>query len=302
MMGEGMVLKCETTMICKLCPHHCGAVRTSSHGTGICGAPWALQLGRASLHQWEEPCLVGEKGAGAVFFSGCNLKCVYCQNKPISHDNIGKIITIDQLQTIFKTLIDQGASCLDLVSPTHVTPLVAKALEMDIPIPVVWNSGGYESVETLKLLEGKVDVYLPDFKYAQPELAQAYSGAGDYFAVATAAILEMHRQTGEYVFENGLLKRGVLLRHLVLPGKLNNTKACLDWIGETFAPGQVLVSLMSQYTPQPGAQGNLARPVSRREYQAMVTYLQDCGIVDGYVQEESSAQAIYTPPFDLTGV
>lgn len=289
-------------MICNLCPHRCGALRTLDQGHGRCNEPWTLRVARAGLHQWEEPCLVGDTGAGAVFFSGCNLHCVYCQNSPISQGTVGKSITVPHLQTIFQSLIDKGASCLDLVTPTHVAPLVAQALEMEIPIPVVWNCGGYESVETLKLLEGKVDVYLPDFKYAQGTLALAYSGAQDYFTHATQAIVEMHRQTGDYHMEDGQLRRGVLVRHLMLPGALENTKQCLDWVGSTFAPGQVLFSLMSQYTPQPGAQGPLKRHVTRREYEAMVDYMTGCGIVDGYTQGRTSAKEAYTPTFDLSGV
>lgn len=265
--------------------------------------PWTLHVARAGLHQWEEPCFTGVHGAGAVFFSGCNLSCIYCQNKPISHHNIGKPCTVAQLQNIFQSLIDQGAACLDLVTPTHFTPLVAEALEMDIPIPVVWNSSGYESVETLKLLEGKVDVYLPDFKYASADLGQRYSGAGDYFSMATAALLEMYRQTGNYRFnQDGQLLRGVLIRHLILPGALDNAKECLDWISSTFTSGQILVSLMSQYTPQPNAQGLLARPISLAEQKSITAYMDACGIVDGYVQERTSAQASFTPAFDFTGL
>ncbi len=289
-------------MICTLCPHNCNVQRTATTGGGLCGMPWTLHVARAGLHQWEEPCFTGTHGAGAVFFSGCNLSCVYCQNKPISQDNIGKPCTVAQLQTIFHSLIDQGAACLDLVTPTHFTPLVAEALEMEIPIPVVWNSSGYESVETLKLLEGKVDVYLPDFKYAKADLGHSYSGARHYFPIATAAILEMYRQTGNYLLQDGQLLRGVLIRHLILPGALDNSKECLDWIASTFTPGQILCSLMSQYTPQPEAEGVLARPISRAEHRVMADYLNVCGIVDGFVQERTSAKTSYTPDFDLTGV
>lgn len=289
-------------MICTLCPHKCQVERSPTSGSGICGTPWTLQVARAGLHQWEEPCLVGNHGAGAVFFSGCNLKCIYCQNKTISHDNVGKSCTVGQLQSIFQSLIDQGAACLDLVTPTHFTPLVAEALEMDIPIPVVWNSSGYESVETLKQLEGKVDVYLPDFKYSSADLALTYSGADDYFSVATAAILEMYRQTGNYSMEDGQLLRGVLVRHLILPGALDNAKECIDWIAGTFSSGQILCSIMSQYTPQPKAEGLLARPISRAEHSAVAEYMDACGIIDGYAQERTSAKSSYTPDFDFTGI
>lgn len=289
-------------MICNLCPHNCGAERTTTVGLGRCHAPYAIRLARAGLHQWEEPCLVGDNGAGAVFFSGCNLRCVYCQNKEISQGDVGKVVSVSQLQEIFQSLIDQGAACLDLVTPSHVAPLVSQALDMDIPIPVVWNCGGYESVETLQSLAGKVDVYLPDFKYALSTPGLRYSGAEDYPQVATQAILEMFRQTGSYQMEGTQLRRGVLVRHLMLPGQLENTKCCLDWLSATFAPGDILVSLMSQYTPQPDATGALARHVSRREYQAGVDYMASCGMVDGYTQQRTSAQVEYTPPFDLSGI
>ena len=258
---------------------------------------------RAMLHQWEEPCLAGERGAGCVFFSGCNLRCCFCQNAPISREGGGKPISPDRLREIFRELISQGAACLDLVTPTHFTPAILEALgEETWPVPVVWNCGGYEKAETLKLLEGKVQVYLPDLKYAIPGVAEKYSGAADYFDWARQAILEMFRQTGPYRMENGLLKQGVLIRHLILPGELENTRRVIDFIASAFRPGDVLFSLMSQYTPQPGAAGNLARHVTRAEYRSAVAYMENCGIADGYTQERTSAKEEYTPSFDLTGL
>ena len=255
------------------------------------------------LHQWEEPCLVGEHGAGTVFFSGCNLRCVFCQNGAISQEGFGKPVSVERLRQIFRQLIAQGAACLDLVTPTHFSRVVIEALgEENWGVPVVWNCGGYEKVETLRHLEGKVQVYLPDLKYAMAEKAKKYSAAEDYFEVATAAIREMFRQTGPYQLENGQLKRGVLIRHLLLPGELENTRRVIDWVAETFQPGDVLFSLMSQYTPQPGAAGNLARQVTRAEYRAAVSYMENCGIVDGFTQERTSAREEYTPDFDLSGV
>ena len=255
------------------------------------------------LHQWEEPCLVGEKGAGTVFFSGCNLRCCFCQNGPISQGEVGKPITAQRLREIFKELISQGAACLDLVTPTHFTPVILEALgDEPWPVPVVWNCGGYEKPETLRLLEGKVQVYLPDLKYALPGPAKQYSAAEDYFEWASAAILEMFRQTGPYRMENGLLTRGVLIRHLILPGELENTRRVIDWVAETFKSGDVLFSLMSQYTPQPGAAGNLARHVTKAEYRAAAEYMENCGITDGYTQERTSAKEEYTPEFDLRGI
>ena len=258
---------------------------------------------RAMLHQWEEPCLVGEHGAGAVFFSGCNLRCKFCQNGVISQEGYGKTITPQRLREIFQELVDQGAACLDLVTPTHFTDAVLEALgDEPWPVPVVWNCGGYESAETLKRLEGRVQVYLPDLKYALQEPARDYSGAADYPEIARAAIWEMFRQTGPYRMENGQLKSGVLIRHLVLPGELENTKAVIDWVTETFRPGDVLFSLMSQYTPQPGAVGKLARKVTKAEYRAAERYMADCGLTDGFTQERTSAKEEYTPDFHLQGV
>ena len=290
-------------MICTLCPRNCGAERTDSKAGGFCREPAVPVAARAMLHQWEEPCLVGEKGAGTVFFTGCNLRCCFCQNTPISQQGLGRPITAARLRDIFRELIDQGAACIDLVTPTHFAPVILEALgEEPWPVPVVWNSGGYEKSETLRLLEGKVQVYLPDLKYALPGPAKKYSAAEDYFDWAAPALLEMFRQTGPYQMENGLLTRGVLIRHLLLPGELENSKAVIDWVARTFRPGEVLFSLMSQYTPQPGAVGNLARHVTKAEYRSAVEYMENCGVTDGYTQERTSAKEEYTPDFDLRGV
>lgn len=289
-------------MICELCPRECGAERTETFGGGLCGMPTEPVIARAGLHLWEEPCLVGEHGAGTVFFSGCNLRCGFCQNKPISQEGVGRPVTVARLREIYAELIAQGAACIDLVTPTHFLPAVLESLDAPLPVPVVWNCGGYEKAESLRLLEGKVQVYLPDLKYALEEPARKYSGAADYFRWAAPAILEMFRQTGPYRMENGQLRSGVMIRHLMLPGEMENTRRCIDWVAENFRPGDVLFSLMSQYTPQPGAEGNLRRHVSRREYAAAVEYMENCGITDGYTQERTSAKEEYTPPFDLTGV
>lgn len=289
-------------MICNLCPRSCGAERDWETPGGVCAMPAGPVVAKAMLHQWEEPCLVGERGAGTVFFSGCNLRCCFCQNGGISHGGFGKPVTARRLREIFEELIAQGAACIDLVTPTQFTPAILEALAKPVPVPVVWNSGGYERAETLRLLEGKVQVYLPDLKYALPGPAGAYSGAADYFDWAAPALREMFRQTGPYVMKNGLLKSGVLIRHLMLPGQMENTRRCIDFVAETFRPGDVLFSLMSQYTPQPGAAGPLARHVTRGEYAAAAAYLENCGVTDGYLQERTSAREEYTPAFDLTGV
>ena len=290
-------------MICTLCPRSCGAERTETKSGGVCRQPMLPVAAKAMLHQWEEPCLVGELGAGTVFFSGCNLRCCFCQNGSISQGEVGRPITAQRLREIFRELIAQGAACLDLVTPTHFTPVILEALgEDDWGVPVVWNCGGYEKAETLKLLEGKVQVYLPDLKYALAEPAKTYSGAEDYFEWASQAVLEMFRQTGPYQIENGLLTRGVLIRHLILPGELENTRRVIDWVAENFRPGDVLFSLMSQYTPQSGVTGKLARHVTKAEYRAAAEYMENCGIADGFTQERTSAKEEYTPDFDLTGI
>lgn len=289
-------------MICTLCPRRCGAVRTETAGEGFCGMPELPVLARAGLHFWEEPCISGADGSGAVFFSGCVLGCVFCQNGKISRGRWGKTVSSARLREIFEELIAQGAHNINLVSPTPYVPAIREALRRPLPVPVIWNTGGYERVETLRSLEGMVQVWLPDLKYADAGLAGRYSGAADYFDFASAAIVEMYRQAGDFVLEDGLLKRGVMIRHLLLPGALENAKAVMDWVARTFRPGQVLFSLMAQYTPQPGAEGLLARRVTGGEYRAAVAYMGNVGIVDGYCQESGSAKAEYTPEFDLTGV
>ena len=289
-------------MICAICPRRCMARRDAQSGEGFCGLPAAPVVARAGLHFWEEPCVSGARGSGAVFFSGCVLRCVYCQNHAISHENFGKPVSVERLREIFWELIGQGAHNINLVSPTPFAPAIREALAEPLPVPVVWNTGGYERVETLRSLEGRVQVWLPDLKYVDSGLSRDLSGAADYFGAASAAIREMVRQTGDYVLEDGLLKRGVLIRHLMLPGRLENTKAVLDWVAETFRPGQVLLSLMAQYTPQPGAEGLLSRRVTGAEYRAALRYMENLGITDGYCQDAASARAEYTPDFDLTGV
>ena len=289
-------------MICTLCPRRCGAERTAEAGGGFCRMPGGLRVARAMLHHWEEPPISGQNGAGTVFFSGCTLGCVYCQNGDISAGGFGKDISTARLREIFEELIAQGAHNIELVTPTHFLPWILPALTPRLPVPVVYNCGGYERVETLRTLEGLVDVYLPDLKYADGTLAAALSGAADYFPVACQAIREMFRQVGPYVLEDGHLKRGVVIRHLVLPGYLDNTRRVLDWIAETFAPGDVLVSLMSQYTPTANMTGRMARRVTAAEYRAAAAYMRNCGITDGFVQERTSAEEAYTPAFDGQGV
>ena len=290
---------------CHQCPRDCGVLREAG-AIGYCGMPAELYVSRIAPHRWEEPPISGTCGSGTVFFTGCSLRCVFCQNRDISRTRLGTPLTEEALAHRLLTLADSGVHNINLVTPTHYTEPLARVLEKVKPrlhIPVVWNSGGYERVETLRTLEGKVQIYLPDLKYALEKPARELSYAGDYFPVAAAAIDEMLRQVGPYVIgEDGLMKSGVIIRHLVLPGQLENTKAVIDYVSAHFPPHTVLFSLMSQYTPQPGASGALARRLNHAEYRAAVRYMTDCGITDGFCQELSSAKEEYTPIFDLQGV
>lgn len=287
-------------MICHLCPRRCGVDRAVQ--LGFCGMGEGVRLARAALHHWEEPVISGTRGSGAVFFSGCTLRCVYCQNHDISAGGFGKEISTARLREIFEELIAQGAHNINLVTPTHFLPWILPALTPKLPVPVVYNCGGYERLETVRALKDTVDVWLPDLKYADGALAKHLSAAEDYFDVATAAIEEMVAQAGPPVIENGLLRRGVIIRHLVLPGHLDNTRAVIDYVSRRFPHGEVLFSLMAQYTPQPGLTGPLSRHVTAAEYRSAVAYMENCGIRDGFTQERTSAREEYTPPFDLTGV
>ena len=291
-------------MICSLCPRACGALRTERSGNGVCRMPALPVVARAALHLWEEPPISGTRGAGTVFFSGCSLGCVFCQNEAISHRDFGRPVSVPRLREIFYELIDQGAHNIDLVNPTHYAHAVAQALAEPLPVPVVWNSGGYDRVETLRALEGKVQIYLPDLKYVTAEYAEKYSAAADYPAAAQAAILEMFRQTGPCAYdEAGLLTRGVVIRHLILPGKLAEAKRVMDWVAERFAPGEVLFSLMSQYLPWGRAAElpELNRRLRPSEARAAAEYMSALGL-EGFTQEPEAAQRGYIPPFDLTGV
>jgi len=265
--------------------------------------PEAPVVARAALHPWEEPPISGKNGAGTVFFSGCSLGCVFCQNEAISHRRFGKTVTVPQLRAIFLRLIAQGAHNIDLVNPTHYAHAVAQALAEPLPVPVVWNSGGYDRVETLRRLEGKIQIYLPDLKYASAAKAGRYSGAPDYPQIARQAILEMFRQVGPCVVEDGLLKRGVVIRHLLLPGQVGEAKAVMDWVAEQFAPGQVLFSLMGQYLPwgRAGEFSEINRRMRPSELRAAEAYMAALGL-EGFAQEAGAAEAEYIPSFDLTGV
>ena len=280
---------------CKLCPRMCGVDRTNG-GKGYCGGPAEALVAKTMIHQWEEPVLAGSGGSGAIFFGGCTLGCKYCQNSAISSGPVGQSVDGGQLRQMMEELIRQGAENIDLVTPTHYLPTVLEAIEKPLPVPVVYNCGGYERAEVLKLLEGKVDIYLPDLKYADPNLGKTLSGAADYFPVAAKAIKEMVRQVGRPVFEGERLKKGVIVRHLILPGQVENSLKVLDFLGEHFAPGEILVSLMRQYTPMGGLPAPFDRTVTDDEYDAVLSwmYLND---LEGFTQEETAAEKAYIPDF-----
>ena len=292
-------------MKCNLCPRRCNALRTDTVGEGFCGMPEKPVLARGALHMWEEPPISGTRGSGTIFFSGCPLQCVFCQNDHISREKFGSPVSVERVRAICHELIGQGAHNINFVTPTHYAYIIREVLEEALPVPVVWNTGGYERVETLRAMEGKVDIYLPDLKYMDNEDALRYSGAGDYVEVATAAIREMVRQVGPCVYdENGLLKKGVIIRHLILPGKVAQARAVMDWIDETFPKGTVLFSLMSQYIPWgrvPQDFPELNRPLKKGESRSAQRYMENLGL-EGFTQELASAQSQYIPPFDLTGV
>ena len=280
---------------CELCPRRCGVNRTSGQ-RGFCRCPDTALVAKTMIHKWEEPALAGSGGSGAIFFGGCTLGCKYCQNAKISGGAVGKPVDSTGLRAMMESLIAEGAENIDLVTPTHYLPTVIPALQPKLPVPVVYNCGGYERVETLRQLDGLVDIYLPDLKYADSALAGALSGAADYFPVATAAIREMVRQTGSVQWDGEKLKRGTVIRHLILPGCVENSLRVLDWIGETFAPGQVLVSLMRQYTPMGDLPAPFDRAISDEEYDAVLSwmYLND---LEGFTQEETAADRGFIPDF-----
>ena len=286
---------------CTLCPRRCGVDR--SKRTGFCGMGVMPKVARAALHFWEEPCISGRNGSGTVFFSGCTLRCAYCQNHEISHLGQGKEIMVQRLADIFKMLRDQGAHNINLVTATPFVPAVLDALSLFHPgIPIVWNSGGYETVDTLKMLQGAVDIYLPDLKHVSPRLSALCAQAPDYFDMASAAIQEMCRQTGPAVYdEAGMVRRGVIVRHLILPGCTADSCRVLDFIAEKLPPGTP-VSLMRQYTPEPWcAIPGLDRRITDKEYARVLDHFQALGL-QGYIQEKESADGAYTPAFDGTGV
>ena len=280
---------------CALCPRQCGVDRLAGE-RGFCGAPAEALVAKAMLHKWEEPVLAGNGGSGAIFFGSCTLGCTYCQNRAISGAPVGKAMDSRQLRQLMEDLIAQGAENIDLVTPTHYLPTILPALTPKLPVPVVYNCGGYERAETIRALAGKVDIYLPDLKYADGALGQNLSGAADYFKVATAAIKEMARQVGAPQWDGEKLRSGVIVRHLILPGFVENSLKVLDWLGENFAPGEILVSLMRQYTPMPGLPAPLDRTVTEDEYQAVLSWMM-LNDLEGFTQEAEAADAGFIPDF-----
>ena len=280
---------------CTLCPRLCGVDRARGE-KGVCRCPDTALVAKTMVHKWEEPALAGPGGSGAVFFGGCTLKCSYCQNGAISGGPVGKAMDAMELRRAMENLIRQGAENIDLVTPTQFLPTLIPALTPKLPVPVVYNCGGYERVETLRALEGLVDIYLPDMKYASPVLAAGLSRAGDYPEVAKAAIQEMFRQTGPVQWRGDKVVQGTIIRHLILPGQIDNSLRVLDWIGDTFRPGEVLVSLMRQYTPVGNQKPPMDRRITDEEYDAVLSwmFLND---LQGFTQEKDSADIGFIPDF-----
>ena len=296
-------------MNCKLCPRGCGAKR--EHGnTGFCGETKNIRIARAALHMWEEPCISGEGGSGTVFFTGCTLRCVYCQNHTISTGDVGKEITVERLAQIFLELQEKKANNINLVTPTHFVPQIIQAIDMareyGLHLPIVYNTSGYESIETLKMLEGYVDVYLPDFKYLSSEHAKKYSMAADYPDIAKAAIAEMVRQTKAPEFDSrGMMTKGVIVRHLLLPGCLKDAKQIVSYLYSTYG-NQIYMSLMNQYTPlgtlDKEKYPELNRKVLESVYDKLVDYAIELGVEQAFIQEGDTAEESFIPPFTLEGV
>ena len=287
---------------CTLCPRMCGVDRTVQ--TGYCGSGSLAKVARAAKHHWEEPCISGTQGSGTVFFSGCTLGCVFCQNREISRGGTGREVTPEHLADIFRRLESQGVHNLNLVTPVHFTQQILQAFQLYRPsVPVVMNTGGYERVETLRRWENTVQIYLPDLKYHSPELSAKYSAAPDYFEAASKAILEMHRQQPKLVWEGDLLKQGLIIRHLVLPGCVKDSMKVLDFLHENLPKDSFLLSLMSQYTPTPAcaALPEINRRITTYEYRKVADRAAEMGF-SGFAQDRRSAKEEYTPPFDLEGV
>ena len=280
---------------CTLCPRECGVDRTAGK-KGYCGCPDRALVAKTMLHKWEEPVLAGSGGSGAIFFGGCTLGCVYCQNRAISARPVGEPVSSATLRQMMEDLIAQGAENIDLVTPTQYLPTILPALEQPLPVPVVYNCGGYEKVETIQKLRGKVDIFLPDMKYGDDDLGQKLSGAKDYPKVAMDAICAMHDAVGDPQWQGEKLVKGVIVRHLILPGQVENSLRALDLLAERFQPGQILVSLMRQYTPMPGLPAHFDRPITDEEYDGVLSWMFMNGL-QGLTQEKTAADSAFIPDF-----
>lgn len=293
---------------CTLCPRRCHANRAAGQ-TGFCAQTAQLRAARAALHFWEEPCISGDCGSGTVFFSGCSLQCIFCQNHEIALGESGKVISVERLSQIFLELQDKGAANINLVTAGHFIPQVCRALELSkthgLSIPIVYNTGSYEEVASLRLLEGLIDIWLPDLKYFSGDLSARYSSAPDYFQVATAAIAEMFRQTPAAVFDSktGLMQRGIIVRHLMLPSQAADSKKILRYLHTTYGDA-IYISIMNQYTPLAGVSEipELNRKVAPEEYRRVLDFADRIGIENGFMQEDGTAAEIFIPPFDYEGV
>lgn len=291
---------------CTLCPRKCNIDRTAGQ-TGFCSMPDTVKVARASLHMWEEPCISGSYGSGTVFFTGCNLKCVFCQNHTIAVGGTGKEVTIEALADLFLMLQGENAHNINLVTPSHYAPGIAKAIirakENGLTLPIVYNTSGYDSVQTLSLLDGLVDIYLPDFKYVSSTLSAKYSHARDYFDVAKESLHEMMRQVGTPVFDGNIMQKGIIVRHLVLPGNVADSKDVLKYLYETYGD-HIFISIMNQYTPLPhvAKYPELNRKVTEAEYDEIVNFAIDLGIENGFIQDGETADESFIPEFDFTGL
>ena len=291
---------------CTLCPRNCRVDRTSKQ-SGFCGMGDLIQVARASLHMWEEPCISGTNGSGTVFFTGCNLKCVFCQNHSIAIGQKGKEVSPARLADLFLMLQDKGAHNINLVTPSHYIPGIAQALtlakEKNMTLPVVYNTSGYDSVQSLTMLDGLVDIYLPDFKYVSGVLSQRYSHAPDYFEIVSKSLAEMYRQVSDPVFEDDLIKKGIIVRHLVLPGCTADSKEVIRYLYETYGD-HIFISIMNQYTPLPHVTSypELNRKITDAEYNEVVDFAIDLGVEQGFIQEGDTASESFIPEFDFTGL
>ncbi|MDT8716744.1 radical SAM protein [Clostridium sp. 19966] len=305
-MDDLILLKGSTLENCNLCPRNCGVNRLAGK-KGYCKASYKLKVARAALHHWEEPCISGKKGSGTVFFSNCNLRCVFCQNYEISEESAGTEISIERLSDIFLELQASGANNINLVTPTHYVPQIVAAVNMSkasgLFIPILYNCSGYENIETIKLLKGTIDVYLPDLKYYSSKYSTKYSKAPDYFLKASEAIKEMVNQVGSPKFENGLIKKGVIVRHLMLPGLLFDSKKIIDFLYNTFKD-EIYISIMNQYTPMENCKlyPEINKTLKPEHYDALIDYALNLGVKNGFIQDEGTQSKVFIPSFNLDGV